>query len=191
MSDAGYSMLGAGARWWPGGMLWGGRWEGGSCLGAHVRPWWIHVKLWQNQYSIVKSNKVKIKILKIKKKVHVDTRCLSPFKLLIQSIINWVACKPQEFVSHSAEPEKILNQGASRFVVCWKASFLDGHLFPHMMEGAGKDWRQEEKRGQQRMRWLDGITNSMDMSCATLGDSERQRSLACCSPWGCKESDAA
>ena len=28
---------------------------------------------------------------------------------------------------------------------------------------AGKDWRQEE-RGQQRMRWLDGITDSMDIS---------------------------
>ena len=27
---------------------------------------------------------------------------------------------------------------------------------------AGKDWRQEEK-GRQRMRWLDGITDSMDM----------------------------
>ena len=82
------------------------------------------------------------------------------------------------------------------------------------------------------MRWLDGITNSMNMSlnklmslrkltevvedreawCAevhgvaedemvgwphqlnghefdqTLGDGEGQGSLACCSPWGCKES---
>ena len=28
---------------------------------------------------------------------------------------------------------------------------------------AGKDWRQQ-KKGQQRMRWLDNITNSMDMN---------------------------
>ena len=28
--------------------------EGGSCLGSRVHPWWIHVNVWLNQYSIVK-----------------------------------------------------------------------------------------------------------------------------------------
>ena len=41
---------------------------------------------------------------------------------------------------------------------------------------------------QQRMRWLDSITNFMDVNLSKLGDSEGRESLACCSPWGCKES---
>ena len=41
----------------------------------------------------------------------------------------------------------------------------------------------------RRMRWLDGIIDSMDMSLSKLGDSEGQKILVCCSPWGCKESD--
>ena len=40
------------------------------------------------------------------------------------------------------------------------------------------------RRGRQRMRWLDGITNLIDM---TPGDG--QGGLACCSSRGCKELD--
>ena len=45
------------------------------------------------------------------------------------------------------------------------------------------------RRGRQRMRLLDGITDSVDEFQQTLGDSEGQGSLACCSPWGRKELD--
>ena len=48
-------------------MILSGRWERGSGLGTHVNPWLIHVNVWQNQYSIVNQNKVKIKIKEIKK----------------------------------------------------------------------------------------------------------------------------
>ena len=54
---------------------------------------------------------------------------------------------------------------------------------------AGIDWCR--RRGQQRMRWLDGITDSVNMNLSKLQeiDSEGQGSLACCSPWGLKELD--
>ena len=44
-------------------------------------------------------------------------------------------------------------------------------------------------RGQQKMRWLYGITDSMDEFEQAPGDGEGQGSLVCCSPWCCKESD--
>ena len=54
---------------------------------------------------------------------------------------------------------------------------------------AGKDWRQEEKGMTEDAmvrwhHWLNGHEFEQ-----TLGDSEGQGSLVCCSPWGLKESD--
>ena len=45
---------------------------------------------------------------------------------------------------------------------CFNHSYnsLEKTLMLGKIEGAGKDWR---RRGQQRRRWLDGITDSIDM----------------------------
>ena len=47
------------------------------------------------------------------------------------------------------------------------------------------------RRGRQRMRWLDGITDSMDMGVGGLRElvMDREGGPACCSSWGHKESD--
>ena len=63
----------------------------------------------------------------------------------------------------------------------WRADSLEKTLMLGKVEG-------RRRRGQEKMRWFDGITNTVDLSEQTLGDSG-QGSLVCCSPWGCKESD--
>ena len=54
---------------------------------------------------------------------------------------------------------------------------------------AGKDWRQEEKRetGDEMVGWHHRLNGHK--FAQTLGGSEGQESLVCCSPWGHKESD--
>ena len=64
----------------------------------------------------------------------------------------------------------------------WRADSLVKTLMLGKIQGG-------RRRGQQRMRWLDGITDSIDMSEQAPGDGEGQGSLACCSPWGHKELD--
>ena len=64
----------------------------------------------------------------------------------------------------------------------WRANSLEKTLILGKIEG-------RKRRGQQRMMigWYHQL-NGHDFE-QTLGGSEGWGSLACCSPWGCKESD--
>ena len=63
----------------------------------------------------------------------------------------------------------------------WRAYSFLKPLMLGKIKGKGR-------RGWQRMIWLDGITDTMDINLSKLQDSGGQRSLApwtaCCSSWG-------
>jgi len=74
--------------------------------------------------------------------------------------------------------------------------WLPPWYFSHLMRRVKAWWLAKiegRRRKWQRMRWLNGITDSMDVSVSKLQETvnDREACLACCSPWGHKESDTA
>ena len=99
----------------------------------------------------------------------------------------WSARRPNQSIPNEISPEYAL-----------EGLMLKLQYFGHLMQrtdslekdpDAGKDWRQEETgmRGDEIVGWHHRLDGHEFEQAPRLG--ERQGSLACCSPWGHKESD--
>ena len=95
----------------------------------------------------------------------------------------WTARKSKQLILKEINPEYSL-EGLS-----WK---LKLQYFDSLMQRTdsmentlmlGKN-EGKRRRGQQRLRWLDSITNSMDMNLSKLWEEVKDGKPGCCSPWG-------
>ena len=102
--------------------------------------------------------------------------------------VPWTARRSNQSILKEISPEYsleglMLKLNLQYFVhQMWRADSLEKTLLLGKTEG-------RRRRGWQRMRWLDGIIDSMNMSLGKLGVGDGQGGLACCSLWGRKESD--
>ena len=100
--------------------------------------------------------------------------------------VPWTAKRSNQSILNVINPENSLEE-----------LMLKLQYFSHLMQRVNSFEKTlilgkiegRRRRGQQRMRELNGITDLMDTSLQTPGDSEGQESLFCCSSWGQKESD--
>ena len=102
--------------------------------------------------------------------------------------IPWTENRSNQSILKEINPEYLLE----RLLLMLKLQYFShlmrrtGSLEKTLMLGKSEGWR---RRGQQGMRWLDGITNLMDEFEQAPGDGKRQESPVFCSLWGHKDLD--
>ena len=97
--------------------------------------------------------------------------------------VRWTARRSNQSILKEINPEYSLEGRMLKLQyfghLIWTTDSLEKTLMLEKIEGKRRSW-------QQRMRWLDGITDSMSLSKL---QETGQGSWACCSPWGLKELD--
>ena len=105
--------------------------------------------------------------------------------------VPWTARRNIQSIIKEISPEYALEELMLKLKLYYfvrlmqRANSLEKILMLGKIEG-------RRRRGQKRMRWLNDINDSMDMSLSNFWEMVKgQGSLVCCSPWGHKESDMA
>ena len=99
----------------------------------------------------------------------------------------WTARRSNQSILKETSPEYsleglMLKLKLQYFVhLMWKLTHLKRPWCWERLKGGGK--------GDDRIRWLDSISDSTDMSLSKLQELVMDREAGCCSPWGSKESD--
>ena len=102
--------------------------------------------------------------------------------------VPWTARRSNQSILKEISPEcsleglmlKLKLQGFGHLI--GRADSFEKTLMLGKIEG-------RRRRERQRMRWLDGITDTMDTGLGGLGVGDGQGGLVCCGSWGHKESD--
>ena len=102
--------------------------------------------------------------------------------------VPWAARRPDQSILKEISPEYSLEGLMLKLKLQYFSHLIRStdSLEKTLMLGTIEGRR---RRGQQRMRWLDGITDTMDLSFHKLREMVKDTSLSCCGPWCCKDSD--